>query len=336
LNTYPGVGCDVDSHLYSFSFNPNPDWSQRFADQPEILKYLESTAEKFGVLPHIRYGTEVVNLSWIASREVWQVQLRDVQSRHIFTREAEIVVSCVGSISIPKDCNIPGHENYSGKIWHSARWNHDEMLKGKKVAIVGNGCSAAQLVPHVVRAADQVVQFQRSPQWINERPNSPFTATQKFCFRYMPLANRIYRFSIWKGTDALHKLYTSETQSAIKARASATETAIAYMKHTAPAEYHEMLIPKFPLGCKRRIFDPGYLESLHSPNVELTTEPILEFTETGLRTSKRDIDFDAVILSTGFKIQDFLSPIEVVGRNGITLNEHWKSTGGAQAYREHS
>lgn len=272
-------------------------------------------------------------MRWLSDRSVWRVQLRQIDNDHIFTKEAEIVVSCVGSISIPKDCTIPGYEDYNGKIWHSARWNHRESMKGKTVAVVGNGCSAAQLVPHVVESASRVVQFQRSPQWINDRPNSRFTKTQKLCFRYMPFANKLYRFYLWKRTDALHKLYTSTSSTAINARVAATKSAINYMKSTAPEKYHDILIPKFPLGCKRRIFDPGYLVSLHSPKIELTTESIESFTNTGLRTTKRELDFDIVILSTGFKIQDFLTPIKIIGKDNVSINEHWRSTNGAQAYK---
>lgn len=333
LNTYPGVGCDVDSHLYSFSFNLNPDWSKRFAEQAEILAYLNSTVDKFGVRPHVRLGIEVVEAKWIEKESLWRVTLRDLSNNHTFTRDSEILISCVGTISIPQDCKIPGHENYEGKIWHSARWNHTEELHGKRVAIVGNGCSAAQLAPAVVREAASVVQFQRSPQWINERPNSDFSSLTKWCFRYLPLVNRAYRLWLWKNTDSLHDLYTSTKQSAIKAREHATQVATDYMTRTAPEKYHDILLPKFPLGCKRRIFDPGYLECLHSDNMELTNEPILEFTPTGLKTPKREIDFDYVVLSTGFKIQEFLSPITVRGRSGATLNEHWRDTQGAQAYK---
>ena len=333
LNTYPGVGCDVDSHLYSFSFNPNPDWSKRFAEQEEILAYLNSTVDKFGIRPHVRCGIEVVEATWIEAASLWRVSLRDIETKRIFSEDAEILVSCVGSISIPKDCTIPGYEAYEGALWHSARWDHIYELEGKRVAVVGNGCSAAQLVPAIVQKAAKVVQFQRSPQWINERPNSEFTAIQKWCFRYVPFVNKLYRFYLWKNTDALHHLYTSRSQRSIRARAEATEVARRYMRNTAPAKYHDILLPDFPLGCKRRIFDPGYLKSLHSPNVELTTEPILEFTKSGLCTAKRSIDFDAVVLSTGFKIQEFLSPITIRGRGGITLNEHWEDTHGAQAYK---
>ncbi|KAJ9143793.1 Short-chain dehydrogenase/reductase SDR [Pleurostoma richardsiae] len=333
LNTYPGVGCDVDSHLYSFSFNPNPDWSRRFADQAEILQYLHSTVDEFGVREHVQLRTEVVAATWLEEKRAWSVCLRDMETGHKFLQEAEMLVSCVGTISIPKDCDIPGHESYRGAIFHSARWNHDLDLRGKRVAVIGNGCSAAQLMPYVARDAAQVVQFQRSPQWINARPNPEFSEFRKWCFRNVPLYGRMFRFWVWKSTDALHDLYVTGSESLERSRQQAQREAEEYMRKTAPEEYLDMLIPTFPLGCKRRIFDPGYLECLHWPNVELTTERIVGFTETGLKTPQREIDFDAVVLSTGFKIQEFLSPIEVVGRDGKTLNDHWRDTRGAQAYR---
>ncbi|KAF4551122.1 Flavin-binding monooxygenase-like protein 12 [Elsinoe fawcettii] len=333
LNTYPGVGCDVDSHLYSYSFNLNPDWSRRFAEQAEILQYLNDTADKFGVRDHVRTQCEVIAAQWNDRKSVWQTRFRDLESGHEFTRESEILISCVGTISIPKDCTIPGNEQFKGPIWHSARWNHNFDLTGKTVGIVGNGCSAAQLVPHAVRTAAKVIQFQRSPQWINERPNREFTAFEKWCFRYLPLWQRFYRFSIWKATDDLHDLYSSNSARDIRKRAEATEVAIDYMKSHSPEKYHDILIPKFPLGCKRRIFDPGYLECLASPNMELTDESIQSFDSDGINTPNRHIPVDAIVMSTGFKIQEFLSPIKVIGKDGISLNDHWRSTRGAQAYK---
>lgn len=332
LNTYPGVGCDVDSHLYSFSFNLNPNWSKRFAEQPEILEYLNTTVDKFGIRPHVQTGVQVVEARWEQPRSLWRVCLRDVNSGYAFWREAEILVSCVGTISTPKDCDIPNHELFDGAVWHSARWNHDYDVRGKTVAVVGNGCSAAQLVPHLVKDAKKVYQFQRSPQWVTERRNREFPAFTKWCFRHVPLLNRLYRFMLWKSTDDLHTLYMSDSDAYIEQREEATKVSVNYIKQHSPAKYHDIIIPKFPLGCKRRIFDPGYLNCLYEDNIELTAEPIVEFFKHGLRTPRRDIPVDAVVLSTGFKIQEFLSPITIHGRY-TSLNEHWKTTRGAQAYK---
>lgn len=333
LNTYPGVGCDVDSHLYSFSFHHNPNWSRRFAEQPEILQYLNDTVDKFGIRPHVQLRTEVVSAKWDSETNLWEVRLREMDSGHEFVQEAEMFVSCVGTLSVPKDCNIPGHKSYNGAIFHSARWNHDFDITGKKIAVVENGCSVAQLMSKVSKKAGHVTQFQRSPQWINKPPNKEFSNFRKWCFRNIPLYGRYLRYSLWSATDRLHTLYMTGSSALDRARDEAQEAAEDYMRKTAPKEYHDVLIPKFPLGCKRRVFNPGYLESLHRPNVELTTEKIVEFTETGVRTTARDIDADAVILSTGSKVQEFLSPIKIDGRSGKTLNEHWKNNRGAQAYK---
>ncbi|KAL4789432.1 hypothetical protein BDV19DRAFT_397047 [Aspergillus venezuelensis] len=332
LNTYPGVGCDVDSHLYSFSFNINPNWSKRFAEQPEILEYLNSTVDKYNIRSHVRCGIEVVEAIWSEKDQLWKVHLRDVQSKSTFWREAEMLVSGVGTLSQPKDCGTPGWESFKGAMWHSARWNHEYDLTGKTIAVVGNGCSAAQLVPEIVKKATKVYQFQRSAQWVTSRVNREFTAFEKWCFRYVPLLARYYRFRLWRDTDALHTLYMSDTPGLIRKREETTRRAVDYIKETAPKKYHDTLVPSFPLGCKRRIFDPGYLECLHMDNIELTTEPIVEIYENGIRTGKRAIEIDAIVLSTGFKVQKFLSPITVRGRH-TTLNEHWESTRGAQAYK---
>lgn len=191
LNTYPGVGCDVDSHLCSFSFNLNPHWSKRFAEQPEILQYLNDTVDKFGVRPHVRLGVEVIEATWAKERGVWSVRLHDLATGHKFTREAEMLVSCVGTISIPKECDIPGAKEFQGTMFHSARWNHKFDMRGKKVAVIGNGCSGAQLMPYVANTASTTYQFQRSAQWINEGPKSEFTALQKACLRYIPFVHRL-------------------------------------------------------------------------------------------------------------------------------------------------
>ena len=214
LNTYPGVGCDVDSYLYLFSFNLNPDWSKRFAEQGEILSYLNDTVNKFRIRPHVTMGVEVTGAAWNEKKWVWEVELRTFETGHKFVREAEIMVLCVGAISIPADVKILNHENFNSTIWHSARWNHNYDLSGKTVAIIRNGCSAAQLVPHVVKEAGKVYQFQRSAQWVNSRINSDFSSLQEFCFRYVPLCNKIYRFWLRKMTDGLHTLYQSEPESA--------------------------------------------------------------------------------------------------------------------------
>jgi cation diffusion facilitator CzcD-associated flavoprotein CzcO len=331
LNTYPGVGCDVESHYYSFSFNLNHNWSKRFAGQKEILQYVHDTADKFDVTPHIQISTEVVGAEW--KGKFWKVTLRNANTGVEYTRDAEMVVSAVGVFNQPKDCSIPNMVKFKGDVIHTARWKDDYDITGKSVGVVGNGCSAAQLVPSIAGKVKEVVQFQRTPQWYFVRENRNFTTFEKFLFNYIPLYDRLYRMWLFYETDSLHTLYLSDTASQRNARAKVQKQAKDYMLRTAPKKYHDILIPNFQLGCKRRIFDPGYLESLHRPNVLLTTDSIVEFTEHGLRTDTKEYTFDTVVLATGYKIQEFLQPLQIVGEGGVTLDCHWKETNGAQAYK---
>ncbi|KAA8915542.1 hypothetical protein TRICI_002281 [Trichomonascus ciferrii] len=333
-NTYPGVGCDVECHFYSFSFNRNPNWSRRFAGQEEILEYVKETADKFGVTEHVRLNTEVLGAKWIAEEEVWRVRLRDVQTGVEFTREAEIFISAVGVFGQPRDCDIPGHDEFEGRIVHTARWDNKLDLTDKRVAVVGNGCSAAQLVPAIAPKVKNLVQFQRTPQYFFERPNREFSSLEKFLFKNIPLWQRIYRYSIYHEADSLHGTYLADTQAHIKQRENQEKHALDYMKRTAPKKYWDILTPDFPVGCKRRIFDPGYLASLHRDNVYLTTDRIARITKDSIITnSGEEYKVDAILLATGYKVQDFLAPMEIIGKNGISLNRHWEETNGAQAYK---
>ncbi|KAK9474437.1 uncharacterized protein V1510DRAFT_292765 [Dipodascopsis tothii] len=330
VNNYPGVGCDVDSHLYSFSFNPNPDWSKRFAEKEEILQYLHDTSDKFGVTPHMIFRIEVTTSKWVGDH--WEVHLKDLATGYEYMEECDMLISAVGAFGEPSECRIPGVNKFQGKIIHTARWDMSYDWTNRTIGVIGNGCSAAQAVPKLGEKAKMVYQFQRSPQWINERPNPEFTPFQKWCFRYIPLWNKLYRFNLFYTTDAMHYLYLA-TEKARKGRAVVREGAIDYMKRSSPKKYHDILIPKFDIGCKRRLFDPGYLAALHWPNIELTADPITEIYETGIRTAQRDYEVDEIVLATGFKTQEFLCPMEVIGKDGKSLNQHWKETRGAQAYK---
>lgn len=274
----------------------------------------------------------VVGAVWQPVKEKWRVQLRDVKTKIEFIREVDVFISCVGAISIPKDCNIPGHESFTGTIWHSARWNHNYDYRGKRIAVIGNGCSASQFVPALVDAGCQVTQYARSPQWYHPRPNHQFSSLQKGLFRWIPGLQRVYRFYLFIDTDNLITTYLA-TPLAQKVRTKVEGESMAYMKATAPAKYHDILTPNYPLGCKRRVFDPGYLECLHKPNIELIPEG-LDHIEGSTIVSQSGIrrDFDAIVLATGYKVQEFLTPMEITGENG-SLVDHWKATRGAQAYK---
>ncbi|KAJ5378260.1 uncharacterized protein N7496_005669 [Penicillium cataractarum] len=330
-NTYPGVGCDVPTILYSFSFNQNPNWSKELCEGPEILEYIQSTVDKFDLRKHMQFDIECVSASW-DENGFWTVQLRDNLTGIVYTRNATIFVSAVGGISQPRDIKFPGMEKFQGEIFHTARWNHNYDYRGKRMAVIGNGCSAAQVVPAVVKDVAYIKQYARSAQWYHERPNRMFTAFEKWCLHYVPLWERFIRLRIFLANDNLVATYMPGAHAA-RLRAQTEDNARQYIKQQAPKEYQDFLIPDFPLGCKRRIFDPDYLKSLHNPNLDLVPLGIKALDETGIISSDgAKTDFDVIVLATGFDVQQFLVPMEVFGANGRSLAQQWKENRGAQAY----
>ncbi|KAF4994132.1 hypothetical protein FDECE_13232 [Fusarium decemcellulare] len=330
VNTYPGCGSDVPIHLYSFSFNLNPNWTQALADQEEILAYMENTVDKFQLRGHFHFNTECTGAEWVDG--AWHVHFVNSVTGDKFMKQCTILLSAVGGFSIPRPARFPGIDRYKGKVFHTAEWDHTFDWKNKAVAVIGNGCSAAQVVPSIAPGVKRLVQYARSPQWYHPRPNKSFSALDKFCFRYLPLWQRYHRLDLFLKTDSLASVYGSDERQ-IKKRLAVEEEARSYIRKEAPRKYHDFIFPDFPLGCKRRIYDPGYLASLHRDNVELLPEGIQEFTKNGLisETGKTE-DFDAVILATGFDVQSFLAPMKITGKTGVELQDQWSRRRGAQAY----
>ncbi|PVH78291.1 monooxygenase [Cadophora sp. DSE1049] len=332
LNTYPGCGCDLQSHLYSFSFNQNPNWSKQLCEQPEILQYMEDTVDKFDIRKHVHSSIECTGAKWHTDISKWEVFVKDLQSGIEYSRFASIFVSAVGAISFPRDVKFPGMENYKGHMFHTARWDHSVSYRNKRVAVIGNGCSAAQVVPAVAQKASFVKQYARSGQWFHDRPNRINTEFDKFVLRWVPLYQRLLRLSIFLEADEETTTYFPTPKGA-KARIAKEKESREYIQSKAPEKYWQHIIPKFPLGCKRRIFDPGYLDSLSRRNVELLPEGIEEITETGIISSSgiKD-DYDIIVLATGFQVSEFLTPMDIVGANGRSLHQQWAECRGAQAY----
>ncbi|KAG7120249.1 FAD-binding monooxygenase ktnD like protein [Verticillium longisporum] len=329
-NTYPGCGSDVPIHLYSFSFNLNPNWTQALADQEEILEYIESTVDKFHLRKHFCFGVECLGAEW--NQGAWSVRFRDVNSGQQFTEQCAILLSAVGGFAVPREARFPGLNKFKGHVFHTAEWNHLFEYTNKRIAVIGNGCSAAQVVPAIAPSVKKITQYARSPQWHHPRPNKLFTQWERFCFKYIPLWQRWHRLDLFLKTDQLASVYGSNA-SQVSARLQLEDEARQYILSEAPERYHDFIVPKFPLGCKRRIYDPGYLASLRRDNVELLAQGIREFTETGLISEDGVAeDFDAVILATGFSVSSFLAPMKIVGRHGKSLHEQWEEHRGAQAY----
>ncbi|KAJ4252392.1 hypothetical protein NW762_010990 [Fusarium torreyae] len=326
INSYPGCGCDVPSHFYSYSFALNPSWSRKFALQPEIRAYFDQVAAKYDIPSHVRFGQEVVSASWDEAAGIWLVEVRDLKTSKIFHRRAKVLISAVGALSTPKKCELPGAELFTGPVFHTAQWDHSFDWNNKDVVVIGNGCSATQVVPVISEgpgAVRKVTQFSRQAHWLAERPNPEYSSLFKFTMKYVPLAMRMYRaklywererdfsgFDIITGAD-LRKTWTAET----------TE----YIRKNAPAKYRDFLVPKSEIGCKRRVNDTDYLLSLHRPNVELVyDDPAQEIAGGGVRTkSGRVVPADAIVLANGFETHRFLFPMKICGRDGVDLYEHW-------------
>ncbi|KAF3017173.1 hypothetical protein E8E14_011873 [Neopestalotiopsis sp. 37M] len=336
-NTYPGCGCDVPSHFYSFSFALNPNWSQKYAMQPELLAYFKSVCDQYEIEKHVRFGMTVESSEWHEGSRTWltMAQGRDGE-KHLKLR-SKILVSAVGGLSIPKPCTIPGASTFNGRLFHSAEWDHSFDWNGKNVVVVGNGCSATQFVPIITdksRPAKKVVQFANQPHWLAERENPEYSSLFKWTMRNVPLAMRAYRAALYWEKEGGFRSFDIEKGKPYRAVDQAV--AEGYIRKNAPAKYVDFLVPKTELGCKRRVNDTEYLQCLHRDNVDLVSDdPIQEIIPTGVRTkSGRTFDADAIVLATGFQTQKVLSPIQIYGQGHESINDHWQrvSDGAPSAY----
>ncbi|KAL5041808.1 hypothetical protein BDW71DRAFT_158216 [Aspergillus fruticulosus] len=330
-NTYPGCACDVPSHLYSYSFALNPDWSEQFASQAEIAAYCRAVAEMHDIPPHIKFRSTVQSATFNDSSGTWAVKILDQQTGRVYERHSRVLITAVGMLSEPKDCDIPGAEEYNGRLFHSARWDHEFEWAGKEVVVVGNGCSATQFVPILTNtpgSAKRVTQFIRQPHWLEPRPNPKYPSSIRWIFRHVPLVMRCLRCAIFLYLESYFS--TFKRVAGKRTREARMKSQMIYLKEMAPEKYHDILIPKMELGCKRRVMDTDYLACLHRGNMELIhDDPIERITVDGVRTiSGWEIHADAIILATGFRTAQPLFPLgdKIRGEGGISLSEHWESS----------
>jgi cation diffusion facilitator CzcD-associated flavoprotein CzcO len=321
-NTYPGAACDVPSHLYSYSFARKPDWSKTYANQPEILRYLEECAERFGISRHVRAHTRITSAHWHERTKRWH--LTDAAGNRY---EADVVVSAVGTFATPSLPDIAGLDSFAGPSFHSARWEHEHELAGRRVAVVGTGASAAQIIPEVAKVAKSVDVYQRTPQWILPRSDKPFTEEEKRRFARNPIAARRHRRDLYwafentiafrhgeTGAEQLHAIALSHIDYRIK-----------------DDELREKLTPDYPFGCKRTLVCSDFYKAVLRDNVELVTERIERVNPGSIVTADgRERPVDAIVLATGFKATEYLEGMEVVGAGGRRLHDDWSQV--AHAY----
>lgn len=291
---------------------------------------IEATVDKFRLRSHCRLQYECLGAEWGGSS--WLVSFLHLPTRRTIQKRCKILLTAVGGFSQPRPANFPGIEQYTGKLFHTAEWDSTFDWRDKRVAVIGNGCSAAQVVPSIAPDVRKLTQYARSPQWYHERPNKAFSSFEKFCFRYVPFWQRFNRLRIFLQTDELATIY-GPREDQVRKRKATEANATRYIFRESPEKYHGFIVPTFPLGCKRRIYDPGYLASLHYDHVDLLPEGIQRITPNGIvsETGKEE-DFDAIVLATGFAVTNFLAPLEIIGKGGKTLEQQWATHQGAQAY----
>ncbi|MGV0643283.1 NAD(P)-binding domain-containing protein [Mycolicibacterium sp. XJ2546] len=323
INTYPGLACDVKSHLYSYSFDLNADWSRLWSAQPEILEYFENCARRYELEPHLKLHTEIVAAHWDDTAGEWRLTAADGQ-----TYRFDIAVSAVGMFTRSVMPELTEEEPFTGALMHTARWDHSVDLTGARVAVLGTGSTAAQLVPEVAKVAKKVYSVQRSPTWVLPKPDRAYSEREKWVFRHVPLAKKIYRTRLWLRSEANISVIEHGSDKTREFR----DIALRVLEATVPdAELRAKLTPEHPLGCKRLVFATDYLQALTQPHVEVVDSPARSLRACSLITEDgRELDVDVVLCATGYAAADYLGQLDVVGEHGTTLRHTWRD--GAHAY----
>jgi cation diffusion facilitator CzcD-associated flavoprotein CzcO len=320
-NTYPGCACDVPSHLYSYSFEPNPGWSRTFSPQPEIWDYLRRTSDKHGVTSHMRFGHELKEAAWDEDEQVWRLET----SQGSLT--ADVVVSGVGGLSEPKLPDLPGIDSFEGEAFHSAQWNHDVDIEGKRVAVIGTGASSIQIVPRIQPKVGKLALFQRTPPWIVPQRDRRMSRVERALYKLFPPAQLAMRAAIYWARELFVLGFMRS-----KAGGPNERLALRHLhKQVPPGELRDKLTPNYRMGCKRVLISDTYYPALQKPNVEVVTDAIAEITPKGIRTADGvEHELDVIVFGTGFHVSDMPIAERVRGRDGLRLFDVWE--GSPQAY----
>ncbi|MFF4368569.1 flavin-containing monooxygenase [Streptomyces sp. NPDC001594] len=322
-NSYPGCACDVPSHLYSFSFAPNPDWPRTFSGQPAIRAYLEHVADTFGLRPHIRFGHEVLMMRWDTEELRWEIDT----SAGSFT--ADVVVSATGPLSDPKMPEIPGLDEFPGKVFHSARWDHDYDLTGKRVAVIGTGASAIQIVPAIAPKTARLTLFQRTPPWVMPRTDRAISSLERRLHRQLPFTQAARRGLLWGIRELQVSAFTKRPNQLGLIESLAKANMARSIKDPA---LRAKLTPSYRIGCKRILLSSEYYPALARPDVDLVASGLKEVRGSVLVAADgTETEVDAIIFGTGFHVTDMPIADRVVGADGQTLADAWKD--GMQALR---
>ncbi len=323
-NTYPGAACDVPSQLYSYSFAPNPDWSMSFSPQPEIQAYIQRVAADSGVLDRFVFDTTVEDARWDETSQRWQV------TTSAGPVSARTLLSAAGGLSEPKLPDVEGIETFQGETFHTARWNHDVDLAGKRVAVIGTGASAIQVVPQLAKTVSHLDVYQRTAPYVLPRNDRPYTGIEKFLFKHLPAVQKVYRNAIYWARESYVPGFTLQPKLAAPAKALALKN----LERGIPdPDLREKLTPTFEIGCKRILISNTYYPALAQDHVDLVTDRIAKVTGDAIVTEDgTERPIDVLIVATGFHTTDQPIAHHIIGREGRTLAETW-AEGGMAAYK---
>ena len=323
-NTYPGAACDVPSHFYCYSFEPNPDWSRVYSPQAEIQRYVEHCADKYGVRPYIRNGCKVLELTLDEVAGMWAAKLQNGEIIH-----ARHVINGAGGLHQPAWPDIPGRDLFEGPSMHTARWNHSVDYAGKKIAVIGSAASAIQVIPEIAKKASNVTVYQRTPNYIVPRNDRDYTAKEKARFARWPWLLRLNRWRIFMRMDLL--LFPLTRRGSWYGK-YVTRKIADYVRTTVEDDsLHDELLPDYLLGCKRILVSDDLYETLNRENVAIVTDGIDQIEAYGIRTGDGKLrSADIIVFATGYDIEAHMKSIRVAGLGGRELIDEWEN--GPEAY----
>jgi cation diffusion facilitator CzcD-associated flavoprotein CzcO len=319
-NTYPGAACDVQSHLYSYSFAPNPNWTRMFSPQQEIWDYLRACADRYGVSPHIRFHRRVTAATYDDDAQVWRIDVDGVE-----TYTADALVMGVGALHQPRTPTLPGADTFAGVAFHSAVWRHDVDLTGKRVAVVGTGASTIQFVPEIADRAGHVDVYQRTAPWVVPRGDRPITDRERSVFSRLPLAQRAARNLVYWGREAL-VLGFAMTPRLMKGAELVARRHIA--RQVTDPDLAAQVTPDYQIGCKRVLISNDWYPTLQRPDVDLVTAAVVGISEHGVVAADGSSrPADVIIYGTGFNVSANLTHLAITGRSGRSLSSEWQRRG---------
>ena len=316
-NTYPGAECDIPSALYSYSFEPYPDWEYKWSHQPQILKYINHCVDKYDLRKHIHTNQELVSAHWTDDL-FWNIITKDGS-----TYQAKTFIPAIGQLHHPSIPKFKDLGSFEGSSFHSAQWDHKVDLKDKSIAVIGNAASAVQFIPQIAKVAKEITVFQRSANWMLPKQDRLYMEWEKKLVKKFPILLRIYRKKIWllggalfslmqNGNNLLRKFYQNKTVHYIK-------------EHIKDPELVKELTPTYPMGGKRILFSDDYYEALSKSHVHLITDQLESINASGIKTSDGSMyDADVIIYATGFKTNPFLMNLDIRGKENISIHDAWK------------